>query len=516
MEGMQYDPVRTEQRILCANCGTVIAPNEANLCANCVRAEVDITEGIPKQATVHFCRGCDRYLQPPGIWVSAELESRELLALCLKKLKGLQKVRLVDAGFIWTEPHSKRIKVKLTIQKEAFAKTILQSTFVVEFVVAGQYCEECARVDAQLTWKAVVQVRQKVSHKRTFLWLEQLILKHNAHRDTTNIKEFKDGLDFFYSQRAHAVKMVEFLQAVVPLKVKTSEQLISQDIHSGTANYKFTYSVEIVPICKDDLVCLSTKLARQLSDSSPLVICNRISNMLQFIDPNTLKVVDLRGPVYWDAPFSSLCEAKELKEFYIIDVQLENVHTNKLQHQLATVECALSSDMSRTFIVRTHLGRILNPGDHALGYDLTNTNFNSDAWDALNAGRLRSMIPDVVLVKKSYPNARRKNRGRSWKLKNMVKEEDLATVRRGAAEKVQQDLDMERFMQDLEEDPELRGMINLYKDPNGRTGPAPRDENAMSEDEEEPEEDFPQIAMDELLDDMEQMHIGDDGDEVME
>jgi NMD protein affecting ribosome stability and mRNA decay len=27
-------------------------------------------------------------------------------------------VRLVDAGFIWTEPHSKRIKVKLTIQKE--------------------------------------------------------------------------------------------------------------------------------------------------------------------------------------------------------------------------------------------------------------------------------------------------------------------------------------------------------------------------------------------------------------
>jgi nonsense-mediated mRNA decay protein 3 len=27
-----------------------------------------------------------------------------------------------------------------------------------------------------------VQVRQKVTHKRTFLWLEQLILKHNAHK----------------------------------------------------------------------------------------------------------------------------------------------------------------------------------------------------------------------------------------------------------------------------------------------------------------------------------------------
>ena len=27
-------------------------------------------------------------------------------------------VRLIDAGFVWTEPHSQRIKVKLTIQKE--------------------------------------------------------------------------------------------------------------------------------------------------------------------------------------------------------------------------------------------------------------------------------------------------------------------------------------------------------------------------------------------------------------
>ena len=59
-----------------------------------------------------------RYLQPPSAWVSCALESRELLSLCLKKIKGLSKVHLVDAGFVWTEPHSKRIKVKLTVQKE--------------------------------------------------------------------------------------------------------------------------------------------------------------------------------------------------------------------------------------------------------------------------------------------------------------------------------------------------------------------------------------------------------------
>lgn len=70
-------------------------------------------------ATVNFCRNCERFLSPPATWVITEPESRELLAICLKKLKGLSKVRLIDAGFIWTEPHSKRLRVKLTIQKEA-------------------------------------------------------------------------------------------------------------------------------------------------------------------------------------------------------------------------------------------------------------------------------------------------------------------------------------------------------------------------------------------------------------
>ena len=65
-----------------------------------------------------MCVRVRRYLQPPSAWVSCVLESRELLSLCLKKLKGLSKVHLVDAGFVWTEPHSKRIKVKLTVQKE--------------------------------------------------------------------------------------------------------------------------------------------------------------------------------------------------------------------------------------------------------------------------------------------------------------------------------------------------------------------------------------------------------------
>jgi nonsense-mediated mRNA decay protein 3 len=88
--------------------------------------------------------------------MSCVLESRELLALCLSKLKGLSKVKLIDASFLWTEPHSKRLKVKLTVQAEALTNVFLQQVFVVEFTVASQMCEVCHRTEAKDYWKCKV------------------------------------------------------------------------------------------------------------------------------------------------------------------------------------------------------------------------------------------------------------------------------------------------------------------------------------------------------------------------
>lgn len=47
---------------------------------------------------------------------------------------------------------------------------ILQQTFVVEFIVASQFCVECHRQEAQDTWNAVVQVRQKVNQHLFYLF----------------------------------------------------------------------------------------------------------------------------------------------------------------------------------------------------------------------------------------------------------------------------------------------------------------------------------------------------------
>ena len=48
-------------------------------------------------------------------------------------------------------------QVKLTVQGEvANSSTILQQTFVVEYIVNNQMCDDCRRVEAKDTWNASV------------------------------------------------------------------------------------------------------------------------------------------------------------------------------------------------------------------------------------------------------------------------------------------------------------------------------------------------------------------------
>ena len=240
-------PMGTMVNILCCMCGVSIAPNPSNTCASCLAGRADVSRGISTEATLHQCRGCQRWHKDAGKWVACELESRELMALCLANVSGLkktknsgEKVRLVDAKWIWTEPHSMRLKVQLTVQKEVQTGTILQQSFVVVFVVRNQQCIECQAEFRQGSWRALVQVRQRVGHKRTFLYLEQLILKHGAHRGCLSIETFRDGMDFYFPDKGKAARFISFLENVVPIKVRVSMLVVDY------ARYSIVFFVILV------------------------------------------------------------------------------------------------------------------------------------------------------------------------------------------------------------------------------------------------------------------------------
>jgi len=490
--------VKEVGKILCCECGTPIDPNPANLCVACLRIKVDITEGIPKQVTIQFCKFCERYLQPPQQWVAAALESRELMALCLKKLKGLAAVKLIDASFLWTEPHSKRLKIKMTIQAEVIGGAILQQTFVVEYTVAYQMCPDCHRVEAKDHWNCLVQVRQKTKQRKTLFFLEQLLIKYNATKDCVGIKPNHEGLDFYFSSEGKGKALVEFLQSMIPMKYSHSKKLISHDANSNTYNYKYTYSVEVVPICKDNIVCLPRQLAHTFGGIGQILVVNKVAQVLHLIDPNTCQFIDINATVYYKTPFLPISTFRDLVEYTVINIEpivakdrvsFSGQGKISSRHVLADVWVVKSSELGLNdddgIHCRTFLGAVLNIGDICLGLDLTNCNVNNPDMELMSADK----IPDVVIVKKIYGSKAQRNRRRRWNLKHM---EGFPHMDTESANN-----DIQDFMQDLEEDKDQRQHVNIYKNKHAIPVDEDDDENA----------DAPQISLAEMLDDLD---IGDE------
>ncbi|GAA0153744.1 hypothetical protein LIER_11910 [Lithospermum erythrorhizon] len=497
-QGM-FNVKQTVGTVLCCKCGILMQPNAVNMCAKCLKSEVDITEGLQKHATIIHCPECDKYLHPPKTWLKAQLESKELLTFCVKRLKNLNKVRLIHADFIWTEPHSKRIKVRLTIQKEIMNGAIIEQTFIAEYVVQDQMCDSCSRVQANPDqWVAAVQLRQHVSHRRTFFYLEQLILKHDAAAHCIRITQMDSGIDFFFANRSHAVKFLEFVGKVTPVRSRDDKQLVSHDVKSSTYNYKYTFSVDIAPICREDLICLPPKVAIRLGNMGPLVICTKVTNSIALLDPLTLRHCFLDADQYWRSSFKSLLSSRQLVEYIVLDVEpvSSGVTIGGSKYLLADAQVARVSDFGKNdliFNVRTHLGHLLSAGDYALGYNLYGANSNDTELD-----KYRDLIlPEVMLIKKSYEEKRQKKRGkpRSWKLKSLAMEVDDSGNGRDNEEK--RNAEYEQFLRDLEENPDLRFQISLYQNKDYEPS-----EMAYVTDG----DDVPSIPLDELIADL---HIRD-------
>ncbi|KAK7850579.1 60s ribosomal export protein nmd3 [Quercus suber] len=430
---------QTVGTVLCCKCGIPMAPNAANMCVKCLRSEVDITEGLQKHVIIMHCPECNSYLQPPRTWIRAQLESKELLTFCVKRLKNLNK---------------------------------------------------------------------HVSHRRTFFYLEQLILKHGAAASAIKIKQMEQGIDFFFSNRSHGVKFVEFIGKVAPMKSRNDKQLVSHDIKSNNYNYKYTFSVEICPICREDLICLPLKVAASLGNLGPLVICTKVTNSIALLDPLTLRISYLDADQYWRLPFKSLLTSRQLVEYIVLDVEKisSEVNVGGSKYVLADAQVARVSDFGKNdtiFNIRTHLGHLLNPGDYALGYDLYGANSN-DIEIEKHKGLV---IPEAILIRKSYEEKRQKKRGkpRAWKLKSLDMEVD--DKNRTDQEKINSEY--EQFLKDLEENPELRFNISLYRNKDYQ----PSEMTSVADGD-----DVPSIPLDELLADLDlsEAEAEDEDDEMRE
>lgn len=488
-------------------CGVAIEPNAMNMCASCVATEVDVAEGVELDSELVQCRGCLRY-QPrgkgqqassyTGAWLWCDWESKELMALCLKSIQGLHKAKLMDAGFIWTEPHSKRVKLKLTLQREVMNHARVQNSCVASFVVKTVQCPDCTKQYRNNRWRALVQIRQKAEHKRTFLRLEQEILKHKAHADAIGITSVKEGIDFYFGSKSAAERFMHFLISHVPMRAKSSSKLISENVHNGTANLQTTYSVELCPICKDDLLVLPPKFAASCGNISPLVLCARTTSLLHLLDPRTGQHAELAGEKYWKVPFLALETSPALSEFVVLDVEPVESQTSQKnapstttgrkkrrnKFVVADVEVARASDFGvndTTFIIRTHLGAVLHAGDTVKGYDLTTSNFGTRQTNAL-----KGELPDIVLVRRVFTHDAFDGEKKKQQQEEKRKLQTLGAQRRGKvskAEAARMEQEMEAFTEEYLAE-ELEAQLD---DDEEEEGEFDEEEGEFNEDEQDEE-----------------------------
>jgi len=125
-----------------------------------------------------------------------------------------------------------------------------------------------------------------------------------------------------------------------------------------------------------------------------------------------------------------------------------------------------------------------------MGYDLSTAIFNDADLVSLKGKHM----PDFMLVRKSYGEKRKK---RIWRIKTIEKEID-EDMRRGDEEKEQAEMDA--FLNDVEDDPDFRQNMNLYKVKDAEK--ILEEQRRMDEDNMEDNNNADDIGLEELIDDL--------------
>ncbi|XP_058746745.1 uncharacterized protein LOC131619691 [Vicia villosa] len=363
----------------------------------CLRSKNDITVGLRKKLYLLHCPQCKTYSEPLKSWI----QSNQLLDLCLKLLEknlSFTNVRLVRSQTIPSQPNSKIIKIRVTVQKEVITGETLQQSYLVEFVQHNRVCESCTSPQPDPDqWNSVVELRQDGCAMHSFFSLKHAILKHGVAANAVRINEMKHGLDYFFANRIHVNKLLDFIKGRLPVRVSESKELVSHD----TNDYKYTFSVEVCPICRQDLIFLPPNVASSLGNIGPIVICTMVTNVITLFDPLTLTQCCLDGDMYWRAPFKSLLTREELVEYLVLDVKEVCSKVNGKKFGLANAEVARVDDLGKNdtrFSIKTHLGYLLEAGDYALGYDSCEANCSGSS----EIGLKEHIGDGVILMRKTY------------------------------------------------------------------------------------------------------------------
>ena len=121
------------------------------------------------------------------------------------------------------------------------------------------------------------------------------------------MKAESGGVGFFFAREQEARKFLDFVQEVVPCRYVASKKLKTHNTHDNYYNDKHNYSIEIVAVCRENIVALPKKLAQSLGNLSQICICIHVTNLISLIDLFFSQSWRTSGWNLLREPFTAVC-----------------------------------------------------------------------------------------------------------------------------------------------------------------------------------------------------------------
>lgn len=109
---------------------------------------------------------------------------------------------------------------------------------------------------------------------------------------------------------------------LIAIRYKTSKELVTHDTHNNSFIYKHSFAVEVLPICRDDVVFITKSLSNSHGGiaQGPL-ICYKLTQLVHLIDPFTLQTCDISAQQYNREPFPILGNSRHLHEYIVVNIE---------------------------------------------------------------------------------------------------------------------------------------------------------------------------------------------------
>ena len=303
--------------------------------------------------------------------------------------------------------------------------------------------------------------------------------------------------------------------------MKASKKLIGTDDKSNVSNFKYTNLVEICPLCKDDLLYLPIRVARNLGNISRLVMVKSITNVINLIDPQSGQTAQLSADVFWRDPLRPIITAarSRMTRFVVLGKEAIVLERNvskrsasrKQRNRLASLTLAREIDLGindNQYEERSNVGYLMKAGDVCVGYDLTETQLVDDEAESM---RSSGKLPNVIVIRKLYGGVATGDaeaaKKRLWRLQRLDVEvaQNLRSARAAKSDAEADDIDEEDFMREVEADRDMRTQMNLYKNENlikkkSSNGDSMDEDGVDAANDDEDAEDDQEIKLEELLD----------------